>query len=240
MFLVDVEREFLLTLLPSSGEVAEIGTAKGDFAEQILARNKPRRLHLVDPWEHQADPSYSADPNNISQADFDRRYQDVVTRFTAPAATGQVVLHRAYSPAAAEHFADESLDWIYIDGMHTEAAVLADLIAFAPKVKPHGLILGHDYTTHQAFRAMGFGVVEAVNRFVTQAGYTFLALTYEGSPSYAIARNPASPAVRHFMSGILTRIQTVVEIEGIERREMTQKDVMGPDGKPFRTVIGFR
>lgn len=239
MLLVDVTREGLLRLLPPAGEVAEIGTARGDFAAAILASNRPRRLHLIDPWEHQADAAYAADPNNLAQDDFDRRLAEVAARFAEPLAAGVVTLHRAYSPAAAAGFADASLDWIYVDGMHTRDAVLADLRGFDAKVKPGGLILGHDYTTHPDFRALGFGVVEAVNQFIAETGYTFVCLTYEGSPTYALAKDPASPMARHLFAGIMYTVQTVVEIEAAEHRRMTQHDVTGPDGKAFRTVIGF-
>jgi predicted O-methyltransferase YrrM len=39
----------------------------------------------------------------------------------------------------------ESLDYLYIDAAHDEASVRADLVAWAPHVRPGGLILGDDY-----------------------------------------------------------------------------------------------
>lgn len=43
-------RMHLLSCLPRGGVVAEIGAAFGDFTKQILERNRPKKLHLVDAW----------------------------------------------------------------------------------------------------------------------------------------------------------------------------------------------
>jgi predicted O-methyltransferase YrrM len=50
-----------------------------------------------------------------------------------------------YSDEVAKLFEDESIDVVFIDGDHSESWVLRDLSAWVPKVKPGGLIAGHDY-----------------------------------------------------------------------------------------------
>lgn len=62
----------------------------------------------------------------------------------------------ADSVAAAASFADRSIDWVFIDADHSYDAVLADIAAWAPKVKDGGLISGHDYGRS--------GVTDAVRR----------------------------------------------------------------------------
>lgn len=42
---------------------------------------------------------------------------------------------RSDTAAAAEQFEDGSVDFLYIDASHTYDAVLADLVAWYPKVK---------------------------------------------------------------------------------------------------------
>jgi len=52
---------------------------------------------------------------------------------------------KGYSDACAEQFADESVDLIFIDADHSQAGVLKDLVAWAPKIRRGGVIAGHDY-----------------------------------------------------------------------------------------------
>jgi predicted O-methyltransferase YrrM len=54
------------------------------------------------------------------------------------------MVHNDLSTAAADHFEDESLDCIFIDGDHSEKAVRADINAYFHKVKPGGILCGHD------------------------------------------------------------------------------------------------
>lgn len=46
---------------------------------------------------------------------------------------------------AANLFKDESVDFIFIDGDHSEQAVYNDLKMYVPKVKKGGIISGHDW-----------------------------------------------------------------------------------------------
>lgn len=49
------------------------------------------------------------------------------------------------SVEAARSFADNSLDFVFIDADHSYDAVMADIAAWQPKVKPGGWLGGHDY-----------------------------------------------------------------------------------------------
>ena len=52
------------------------------------------------------------------------------------------------STESAERFADKSIDLVFIDADHSREGVRTDLIAWVPKVKPGGVISGHDYGSH--------------------------------------------------------------------------------------------
>lgn len=62
------------------------------------------------------------------------------------------------SVRAAQFFADESIDFVFIDGDHAEQAVRDDLTAWYPKIKRGGLFAGHDYNSWDT-------VTRAVNGF---------------------------------------------------------------------------
>ena len=55
---------------------------------------------------------------------------------------------------ALNHFKDESIDLLHIDGCHTYEAVVHDFNNWYPKVKPGGIVLFHDITA----RMEDFGV----------------------------------------------------------------------------------
>ncbi|HET9582100.1 MAG TPA: class I SAM-dependent methyltransferase [Gemmatimonadota bacterium] len=154
-------RTLLLETMPRHGVCAEIGVWKGDFSERILRVAQPRELHLVDPWSYEAgSEQWHGTGAAGSQDRMDRIYDAVRDRFRG---NPRVRIHRADSRACSELFADESLDWVYVDGDHLYDAVLFDLRTLAPKVKPGGFIAGDDLTWGEE---NGYPVLRAVAEFV--------------------------------------------------------------------------
>ena len=75
---------------------------------------------------------------------------------------------RKPSLEGARDVADGSLDFVYIDGLHDFDSVMGDILAWAPKVRPGGMISGHDYChIHR------YGVIPAVDAY-TRAHNIFL------------------------------------------------------------------
>ncbi len=220
MLICPVTRSRILDFLPEGGEMAEIGVAEGDFSSEILAHVHPRKLHLIDPWEHQERADYEPDPSNVSAQQQGDRFGAVLTRFKDEIGRGVVVVHREYSGKAVNKFAAGQLDWIYIDGMHTAEAAYADLVNYAPKVRPEGVIIGHDYTNHVQAKQWNFGVVEAVNRFVLEHGYEFVALTVEAFPTYVLTRH--SDTARQLNEMLLSSVPHIVEIRDFPRSHSFQ------------------
>lgn len=115
---------------------AEVGVERGHYA-RILCETVPG-LHLlaVDAWT--AYPGYR---EHVSQAKLDAFYIETVDRLAPYTGT----IHRGFSVEVAATVADGSLDFVYLDANHVYAHVLADLAAWAPKVRPGGVVAGHDY-----------------------------------------------------------------------------------------------
>lgn len=238
MLLCSITREQLLHFLPKGGEGAEIGVAKGEFSRAILDVVKPRRLHLIDPWEHQAREDYSTDGNNVADDEQEARYRAVLTRFAAEIDAGQVVPHRAYSQDAAADFADSELDWAYIDGLHSYEGCRSDLRHYAQKVKPAGFIMGHDYTNNLSAQRMKFGVVEAVNEFVAAEGFIFIALTQETFPTYVLARSLELPAVKALMAALIYHLPNVIQLRDYPASGVLRHDVIQV-GDRCKAVMSF-
>jgi predicted O-methyltransferase YrrM len=98
------------------------------------------------------------------QAHFERQYaraKAALSRYRG----ARIV--RGFSVEVAATVADASLDFVYLDANHEEAHVRADLEAWVPKVRPGGIVSGHDYTPKpgRKYRQGGPGVVAAVNAY---------------------------------------------------------------------------
>jgi len=198
MYVLPLPREQLLFLLPKGGETAEIGVLDGKFSRRIIDVAQPRRHHMIDPWS--------------LETESETHFNEVQTKFASEIDTGKAVLHRGLSNDMAKEIADRSLDWVYIDGDHTYKGAMDDLIHYAPKVKPGGHVLGHDYADHQPAKNIEFDVVRAVNDFVRQTGYVFVAMTAELYPTFVLAESWETPVVKGLVDSFFLRIPGTVEI----------------------------
>lgn len=173
-------RRRLLKALPKHSVGAEIGVHLGDFSRDILRVVRPVKLHLIDPWEHEAGDTYGGawygGRAKRGQATMDERFRTVTRRFAAEIGSGRIVVHRAHAHGLADAFEDRYFDWVYIDGNHLYEYVKLDLQRYYPKVKSNGLITGDDYGLEGWWDN---GVQRAVDEFVEQR--TSLSLTTMGS-----------------------------------------------------------
>lgn len=171
-----LNRAEMLKRLPKYGICAEIGVDRGEFSEQILKACSPERLHLVDTWG--------------SDRYHDGLLDNIRARLGETIDKGGVVIHHKLSVAAAQDFPDGYFDWIYIDTSHMYDATRDELRAYAPKMKPGGIIAGHDYTMGNWVDVLRYGVIEAVHEFCVEAGWEMLYLTAEPieKQSFAIRR----------------------------------------------------
>ncbi|MDB5672965.1 MAG: uncharacterized protein JWO25_3924 [Alphaproteobacteria bacterium] len=204
MYYVMTRREELLQFFPKGGVGAEIGVAEGDYSAAILAAAEPRELHLIDPWSHLEPGSdhldaagflgaldearirgevFDAPPPNQAG---DGEHERVLARF---AGDERVRVHRQYSYKAVAGFAEGMLDFVYLDGNHNYEVVLSDLQDFAARLKPGGLLFGHDFFEDDFASREHYGVIEAVNTFLKRSDFRFLALTWEPFSTFCLARS---------------------------------------------------
>lgn len=142
---------------------AEIGVERGKFSAVLCAANPDLYLICVDPW--QAYPGYR---EHVSQAQLEGFYVETRERLSPY----DVTILRATSVEAAAQITDGSLDFAYLDAKHDEASVREDIAAWAPKVRPGGVLAGHDYNR------------SGVRNAVTAYGRPFTLTTDDRSPSW--------------------------------------------------------
>lgn len=107
------------------GLAIEVGTLYGIFAKALLASWRGQKLYCVDPY------------CDIPQA-------LPVARATLAPYGLRCCMLQDYSLQAVKNFPDDSLDFVYIDANHTPPHPFNDLVAWWPKVRPGGLLAGHD------------------------------------------------------------------------------------------------
>jgi len=172
-------RVSLVYSLPRGGVFVEVGVLRGDFSLTILAGNRPNKLYLIDSWQDQPGTVWQQ-KDSSAKADHDRNYKLAVDRF---AGDDRVHIIKEFSTIAAQRFADETLDKVYIDADHTKAA--EDIAAWWPKIRNGGWLCGHDYAYTQ-----WSNVKPDVDKFVVERNLTlFLTQEYPKDwPSWAVQK----------------------------------------------------
>lgn len=139
----------------------EIGVREGGFSELILERWRGRRLISVDPWREAPAEEY-VDVANRAQAVQDALYEE--TRQRLARFSDRSEIWRTTSVEAAQRVQPGSADFVYLDARHDYDSVREDLEAWYPKVRPGGILAGHDYLDG-VFPEGVFGVKTAVDEF---------------------------------------------------------------------------
>jgi hypothetical protein len=171
-FIADT-REDMYRLFPRNSVGLEIGVCRGENAKSLIGAISPSSLTLVDPWIADThsfflEPAFingsgaglvrdSARAKGLAAED---AYQ-CVKRIAAKSKNVDVV--RGFSYDVVPGLPDKSLDWVYIDGLHTFEAVTKDLALVLPKMKDECIIAGHDWT-YISYH----GVINAVRNFVAE------------------------------------------------------------------------
>jgi hypothetical protein len=115
----------------------EIGVENGFFSEEILRAGL--KLYSIDPWIHCPNWRYQR-----AQIEMEKIYEKAKKRLGK---YENSTIIRKISMDAVTDFANESLDFVYIDGNHEFRYVAEDIYEWTKKVRKGGIISGHDYFT---------------------------------------------------------------------------------------------
>ncbi|QIE55276.1 class I SAM-dependent methyltransferase [Pikeienuella piscinae] len=183
------DRLELISSFGRGGVVAEVGVARGSFSQSIFNATGPERLILIDYWREGKYAHGKAPNAEKGKGIVGSDYEHVKSRFSKHIESGRVRLIRDWSWGGLKQIEDAQLDWVYIDAGHDFDSVTKDLMAVLPKMKPGGIIAGHDYVRWGRF-GYRCGVIEAVTKFCVEQEFKIIGLTFERQypPSYALQK----------------------------------------------------
>lgn len=144
---------------PDGSHFVEVGTWLGKsaayLAVEIANSNKNIKFDCVDLWEsNQEYENENVVKENVFYETFLKNIEPV-RNFLNPI--------KLPSLEAAKLYKDNSLDFIFIDASHIYENVKNDIEAWYPKLKPQGILAGHDYDCND--------VAKAVNEFCSKNSY---------------------------------------------------------------------
>lgn len=134
-FLCNLQIPLLYTIAQGLGScaIAEVGVYYGRTT-RVLGSNPYLKIYAIDPFtgseEHQAElKGYKY------RSDYEKNTVNIPN----------LTIIEGYSVDASKNFDDNSLDAVFIDAAHDYENVKNDILAWGPKLKIGGKIIGHDY-----------------------------------------------------------------------------------------------
>ena len=127
--------------LPGPLVGAEVGVFKGRHAAAMFRRRRIKLLYAVDP--------YAAYPCGFTQAELDAAERSARRRLRR-----RPVKWVCVEPWRAAHMVPARLDFVYIDANHSYVTVLEDCWRWKCKVRPGGVLGGHDFDQEEVGRAV--------------------------------------------------------------------------------------
>ena len=140
-------------------EGVEVGTHRGKFARQILSQWKGQCLYCIDHWQTGWS---STDPTAFGDRSLDRA--EAVKLLTPFKDRARILCMTSIE--ASDLFSDKSLDFVYIDGNHHTTGFRSDVETWWPKLKPGGILAGHDVVCpYQENSGWGYEIQPVLFRF---------------------------------------------------------------------------
>ena len=139
------------------GKLVEIGSWKGKSASVFCFATEPQdvQIHCVDIWEN-SEPYKDLDTSNLLN-----EFKNNLQKFNF---LNRVNIQKGPSVEISKLHENESCDLIFVDAAHDYENVKADILAWYPKLKKNGIMIGHDYPDPSATDFQG--LKQAVNEEV--------------------------------------------------------------------------
>lgn len=139
----------------------EVGVYRGEFNEHLCHSLPDATVIAVDAWETGYDHCFT-DQDAIS--DNERMTRERLAKYP------NSVILKCSSLTAAAMFPPKSLDFVYIDADHRFVSVVQDMAAWTSRIRPGGMLAGHDYIqyaqrvpSHVPTAVAGFCMAYSIN-----------------------------------------------------------------------------
>jgi predicted O-methyltransferase YrrM len=156
-FNMEAEYLELLDATPEGGTFVELGCYKGKSTSfigvEIHKRKRDINFFAIDSFQGATN---STDANEVKAYEGISEIEDAYT-YNVSLIGNKIKTIVSLSHEASQYFEDESVDCLFIDAGHSKEAVMKDIDCWLPKMKPNGIMAGHDYTAW-----------EGVNQAVTE------------------------------------------------------------------------
>lgn len=145
----------------------EIGVYKAEHAASLLTHLDIQHLYLVDPYELYDEYGEGQAHYGVDQDPLYLAKEEALNRLSQYTRKVSWIFKKSLD--ALCEIPDE-LDFVYIDGNHDENFVRKDILSYYQKIKPGGVIGGHDF--YNGFCREHDGVVRAVTHFTVRNNLT--------------------------------------------------------------------
>ena len=134
---------------------AEIGVQRGRNAGEMFKKMPDLKLYLVEPYADywMGNRWYGKSIHDKFRKITHERLKSYDTTYL-----------EMFSEDAVREVPDDSLDFVYLDGMHLYDSLMLDIILWSRKVRKGGIVAGHDYYKNRNV----IEVIHAVNDYVKE------------------------------------------------------------------------
>ncbi|HEX4630512.1 MAG TPA: class I SAM-dependent methyltransferase [Chthoniobacterales bacterium] len=168
--------------------LVELGVDRGEsyfgFCQSALENETGTQCFGVDTWR-----------GDRHAGGYDETTFAQVSEHNRPNYESFSTLIRSGFDEALHRFAEESIDVIHLDGLHTEDAVRHDLGVWLPKLRPGGILLVHDVDV----QSKGFGVWKVWTE-LQQKGRSW---TFHYGPGLGVWQKPPPSRLPGFLEQLL-------------------------------------
>jgi hypothetical protein len=166
----------------NAGTFVEVGVNRGHYAKLMMSQWGGNRYVMVDPWM----PAPGEEYVDIANAPTIEAHNDVLTEAirNVEGFGARPVVVRDTSLGAAKFTVNNTVDVVYLDGLHHYHGVMDDIEAWWPKIKCGGVMAGHDYYLMSEAKTI-FTVKPAVDEFARKMGLVVFQ-THDSYPTWFV------------------------------------------------------